>query len=367
MAPEPPHVSGVYQIRCIPTGKIYVGSAVNISRRWYQHRRDLRQGMHGNQHLQYAWSKYGEESFEFTILEFVEKDFLLQLEQEWIHRTGCSNNSTGFNICIVASSPLGVKRSLETRRNISSARAYVWEGFIDLVGNEVVIKHLPNFCKENNLVLRMMYELTNPNSASKNHRGWTHKNSLHKINKNKVYEGFIDPDRKSVGPIESLSAFCCSRGLDTKCMRELAKGKKVSYKGWTHRNSRPRIQEHIKEYTGFINPDGQLEGVVVNLNAFCRRHGLDTSSMQHVASGRVYSYRGWTYNNGRQKLKSLPPKRIRKTYHGFVRPNGQPTTVDNLQEFCQVNGLNLTHMCSLVTGKRKSHKGWTWQEEKNDE
>ena len=42
-----PHTSGVYQIRCIPTGKIYLGSAVNLRKRWEQHYRSLRKGEHG--------------------------------------------------------------------------------------------------------------------------------------------------------------------------------------------------------------------------------------------------------------------------------------------------------------------------------
>jgi group I intron endonuclease len=39
-----PRASGIYQIRCIPTGKIYVGSAVNLRKRWDQHHRSLRKG-----------------------------------------------------------------------------------------------------------------------------------------------------------------------------------------------------------------------------------------------------------------------------------------------------------------------------------
>src|SRR5437762_13796816 len=103
---------------------------------------------------------------------------------------------------------------------------------------------------------------------------------------------------------------------------------------------------------------------MTNLSRDCREHGLDIGSMQGVASGRLYSCRGWTYDNDRQKLISPPPKREKKIYCGFINPEGKRIIINNLQEYCLTHGLNLTHMCSLTTGKRKSHKGWTWQEEK---
>ncbi len=68
-----PRSSGVYQIRCVPTGKIYIGSAVDLKARWDGHRRRLRRGVHHNAHLQYAWDKYGEASFEFSVLEYADK------------------------------------------------------------------------------------------------------------------------------------------------------------------------------------------------------------------------------------------------------------------------------------------------------
>jgi group I intron endonuclease len=366
MVALPPTASGVYQIRCIPTGKIYVGSAVNLRKRWRTHFNSLRLGSHENSYLQRAWDKYGEENFEVTVLEFVHASDLLCAEQSWINKTKCTERHIGFNICTVADSPLGTKRSPETRRAISNAKAYTWEGFIDPSGDEFTIRHMPDFCAENGLIRRKMYELTDPSSNCKIHRGWTHKNSLHKKHKYRIYEGFIAPDGNPVGPIANLSIFCREHGLDVSCMRGVARGDKVSYKGWMHTNSRPRMREHIKTYSGFIKPNGRPAGSIVNLNAFCREHGLDVGSMQGVASGRVYSHRGWTYDNDRQKLTPPPPpRREKKTYHGFINPEGQRIIINDLQQFCQTLGLNLAHMCDLSSGKRKSHKGWTWKEEED--
>src|SRR5262245_9583234 len=122
-----PHAPGVYQIRCLLTGKIYVGSTVDLRMRWYAHLSLLRKGNHQNRYLQHAWDKYGEKSFEFSVLEFVELGGdLLRVEQGWIDRTGCANNDIGFNICPTAIPLIGI--------NIR-----VWEGFINPDGIEVII------------------------------------------------------------------------------------------------------------------------------------------------------------------------------------------------------------------------------------
>lgn len=281
MIATPPRSSGIYQILCIPSGKIYIGSTVDLRARWGRHRRSLRQGKHSNAYLQQAWDKYGEANFEFSVLEFVETSKLLQNEQIWIDQCRCVDRSIGFNIFDVAGSP-------------GNRFAQIWEGFTDPNGNEVTINNLQEFCRQHD--------------------------------------------------------------LDFPSMHRLAKGKSKlkSYKGWTHLNS-VRQRDYIKTYDGFITPDGRPAGSITNLAAFCREPGLDKTHMVAVASGRIYSHRGWTYDNDRRNL-NLP-----KTYTGFTDPAGLRVTITNLQAFCREHGLEAVHMHELVSGKRKSHKGWTWR------
>jgi hypothetical protein len=77
--------------------------------------------------------------------------------------------------------------------------------------------------------------------------------------------------------------------------------------------------------------------------------------MVAVAHGRLYSHRGWTYDNARQNL-GLP-----KAYDGFISPDGRQVTITNLRAFCREHGLDTTHMHEVKSGKRKTHKGWTWR------
>lgn len=119
---EPPNFSGIYMIRCKSTGKVYVGSAVWIAKRWRGHREGLRKGRHHNKHLQSAWNKYGENAFEFCVLSSAQKDLLITEEQRFIDMFRACDPSFGFNANPVAGSNLGRKYSTEVRARMSLAK-----------------------------------------------------------------------------------------------------------------------------------------------------------------------------------------------------------------------------------------------------
>jgi len=130
-------------------------------------------------------------------------------------------------------------------------------------------------------------------------------------------------------------------------------GKLKSHKGWTHVNS-VRQREFIKTHEGFVDPSGQPVGPIRNLAAYCRDHGLDNTHMTAVARGRIPSHRGWTHVRGRKNLAAVVHK-------GFIAPGGAVVRITNLAAFCRACGLCLVHMHELKSGKRPSHKGWTWK------
>lgn len=113
--------SGVYCIRNIISGKIYIGSSVNIEFRWLNHQSGLKNNKHHSIHLQQSWNKYGENNFELTLLEICPTDMLIIREQAWINYYDSSNQESGYNISKIAGSCLGVKRSEETKRKLSIA------------------------------------------------------------------------------------------------------------------------------------------------------------------------------------------------------------------------------------------------------
>ena len=41
-----------------------------------------------------------------------------------------------------------------------------------------------------------------------------------------------------------------------------------------------------------------------------------------------------------------------------ISPKGETVRGVNLSEFCKANGLSVSNMHNVLTGTRKSHKGW---------
>ena len=117
---------GIYVITNSIDGKVYIGSTIrNFRKRWREHRNLLKDGNHGNVHLQRAWNKYGEENFQFEILEKLEdkKDLSLvsKREEYWISSFGSFKPESGYNIEII----IGERKvvSEETRNKISDANS----------------------------------------------------------------------------------------------------------------------------------------------------------------------------------------------------------------------------------------------------
>lgn len=88
---------GIYAIKNKVNGKIYIGQSTNIENRWYKHKTSLRHNYHGNYHLQCSWNKYGEDSFEFSVLEECAKDKLDEREIYWINYFGGCESDDMYN------------------------------------------------------------------------------------------------------------------------------------------------------------------------------------------------------------------------------------------------------------------------------
>lgn len=109
--------SGIYQIRNIVNGKIYIGSAVNLYKRKIDHFTTLVKNKHHNDYLQKSYNKYGKDAFTFEVLFTCLKEDLIRLEQYHIN-----NYNPEYNICRVAGSVLGVKRSEQTKIKMSKSQ-----------------------------------------------------------------------------------------------------------------------------------------------------------------------------------------------------------------------------------------------------
>jgi len=106
--------SGVYCIKNQVNGKLYIGSTIHFIKRQYEHWRALKKNTHHSIYLQRAWNKYGEQSFNFIILEKVTPENCITREQwylDWYPNE--------YNMSKTAGSCLGMKMSEETKIKLS--------------------------------------------------------------------------------------------------------------------------------------------------------------------------------------------------------------------------------------------------------
>ena len=86
---------GVYQVRNKVNGRIFIGSASNVSGKLNSIRFQLGVGSYRCAGLQKEWLEFGEDGFEFEILELLDqdkiesyllKDELKKLEKKWLEK-----------------------------------------------------------------------------------------------------------------------------------------------------------------------------------------------------------------------------------------------------------------------------------------
>lgn len=132
-------MAGIYCIINLINNKIYVGST-GLSQGFYKRNRYhiycLKRNKHHNEYLQRSWNKYGEDNFEFRILEECSDDMLIIREQSWINYYDSMNKEKGYNLkdagnrikytkehrSKISNALTGIKRSEEFCKNLSISR-----------------------------------------------------------------------------------------------------------------------------------------------------------------------------------------------------------------------------------------------------
>ncbi len=193
--------SGIYIIKHTSSGKRYIGSSVNLDQRWSIHKCSLRKGTHSNSKLQRAWNKYGEDAFEFSIIEYCDPIILIEREQHYVNLFIDTNLL--YNIVLVIE-PHGLGRVCqeETKRKIGEAQK----------GK-----------------LNHMYGKTHTEEAKRKI------SEASKVNNIKPYPSLISPTGTVYSSGIGLCKFCRDLGLEEKYnkgLNNLIHKRAKSYKGW---------------------------------------------------------------------------------------------------------------------------------------
>lgn len=113
-----PAGSGVYSIRHIESGRVYIGSSVRARTRAQEHVRELRRGAHANVYLQRAWNAHGADQFEIVLIESGDNDADIRaIERRHIVSLNASDPRYGFNMATAALENFG--HSVQTRAALS--------------------------------------------------------------------------------------------------------------------------------------------------------------------------------------------------------------------------------------------------------
>lgn len=126
---------GIYLITNNINNKGYIGQSTDLKHREYSHLSCLRRNKHNNKHLQYAWNKYGEENFEFIIIEYCNVDIIDERECHWIEYFNFTDTTLGYNI--ESGGSLNKEVSEYTKEKLRDINSYMPVIQLDLKGNYI--------------------------------------------------------------------------------------------------------------------------------------------------------------------------------------------------------------------------------------
>lgn len=116
---------GIYQIRNLVTGRVYIGSSYNLKGRRDCHYSIAKDNKHFNSHLQRSYNKYGKDNFVFEPLLYCEEKDLIYYEQKILDY----KRPNVYNLrleCVETSK--GIKRSDETKKKRQNSIVGIFKG-----------------------------------------------------------------------------------------------------------------------------------------------------------------------------------------------------------------------------------------------
>lgn len=162
----------IYMVKNNVNGKVYIGQTIETlpERRWQNHLSSIRCGIHKNTHLSSSVSRYGEESFSFSIIDSAEsQEELDKLECHYINVYKTLNRKFGYNKRLggrtgrLSAESIEKMRKTKTGRKLSSThRENIRKSLLGHTrtkgvkwSKEAVEKRKKQFC-------RFIYTITSP-------------------------------------------------------------------------------------------------------------------------------------------------------------------------------------------------------------
>jgi group I intron endonuclease len=201
---------GVYMIFNKLNNAKYIGATPRkIYNRFGEHRWALRNNRHGNSILQDAWNKYGEESFEFAVLENTNVN-IREREVHWYNHY----REIGDKLYNQVNPKDGGRPITHRQRTILKMSKSQKARF----GN-MTKKEKKQFAKP---IIECWKTLDRSKLVSEGY---------HKRNENREPIYLLSPEGEKVG-IKHRYNFAIENGLDPSAITKVIKGNRISHKGW---------------------------------------------------------------------------------------------------------------------------------------
>lgn len=89
----------IYVIKNTINNRVYVGRSSQPETRWKAHIAKLRRGCHPVEDLQFDFDQFGEDVFDFKIIEIVDpkNSYKTYKEYKWMQKLRSTDRATGYN------------------------------------------------------------------------------------------------------------------------------------------------------------------------------------------------------------------------------------------------------------------------------
>lgn len=332
-----PQGQGIYLITCEGNKKSYSGQTKNFHHRWSQHLSYLRNNKHNNSYMQRAYNKYGESSFSFKVLEYVNDcTDLGARELFWTQKFQTMTYQNGFNMMPVKSEKPDVLSEM------SRKRALIFE-LLDPQGNLVQAQNVKAFAQKHSLNPHCILNVLSGKTPQ--HQGWK--------STNKEFHGetftIISPEGESFS-FFFLCDFLILGHLNAYELPRILNGKVLHYRGWHLPNPSQETLDSIEKYRKmyvesyhFRDTQGNLV-FVENLFKFSQKTKISIYALYNLVIGKYCFSNGYTLDSSSFVV---------------ISPSGEKFVIFDMDKFAREHNLHSIKLFGVMNGILAHHRGWS--------
>lgn len=238
-----PKTSGIYLILNLINGRYYIGSAIDLKKRWTNHLSGLRRNSHANSFLQRDYNKCGAAAFSFIVIKKVSEDIILLEEQKFLDLFW-----DNMNKCYNIEKNAGQQLQNHRRKTFT---------LISPCGEEKTFTGIGYFARKHNISSSSISALLRGKILSC--AGWRLQNTpIENIGRTRPKTfmlTLVSPNGIKHSNITNLEQFCKNNNLGASNIRHMIAGKVKSHKGWII-EGRSKKRKNAKSLTidGIVYP-----------------------------------------------------------------------------------------------------------------